>query len=144
MFSINNENKLNAFTYISNKIKNDSTYLSHLNDIDEEKLAGSQLVDVYQDCNALDNWCRKYLTEKQFNALRAALRKRQSRKTKDNTAIELDRETYSDLNDLAAASGMTLKSYLTMLIEDKYNEIKPPVALHARKRRSLNKTPIKI
>ena len=141
-FTINDENKIHAYNYLSNKLKNDSYYLNHLDDLglDNSYKAAKALNQTYKDgkliAESLDAWCKKHLTDKQFNALRAALRKRLSRRTNDNTAIELGKATYSDLNDLAAAEGMNLKDYLAMLIEDKHKEVNPPVAYQASKRRS--------
>ena len=83
----------------------------------------------------LNNWCKKYLQDKQLNSLRAALRKKRSRRKKDVLSIELDRDIYSDLKDLAAAEDMTLKDYLAMLIQDRYHEVKPPVANRAKQRK---------
>mgnify|MGYP000675188041 CR=1 FL=1 len=138
-FAITAENKTQAYTYLDNKMRSDLSYLCSLNDLELEQIAFEHFKGTYTDgvlyANLLDQWCRKYLTEKQFQALRAAIRKRKSRKANDNTSIELEKSVYSDLNDLAAAEGMNIKEYLTSLIKDKHSEVNPPVAFKAKERR---------
>lgn len=90
-FKITDDNQISAFNYLHNKLRNDSTYLAHINDIDTERCAENELSNATVSHDALDAWCRKYLTSKQFMALRAALRKRQSRRNTDATIIELER-----------------------------------------------------
>jgi len=137
-FSITNENQKDAWAYISNKLKNDPNYL-YFDDLGKEDEAKDtfRAIRFNEDLTAekLNNWCKKYLQDKQLNSLRAALRKKRSRRKKDVLSIELDRDVYSDLKDLAAAEDMTLKDYLAMLIQDRYHEVKPPVAKGAKQRK---------
>lgn len=137
-FSITTENKKDAWAYIFNKLQNDSTYLI-FDDLKKEDEAKALFRSInFNDESAakeLDTWCKNYLQDKQLNSLRAALRKKSSRRNKDVLSIELDRDVYSDLNDLAAAEDMTLKDYLAMLIQDRYHEVKPPVANRAKQRK---------
>ncbi|GGF14963.1 hypothetical protein GCM10008027_44710 [Pseudoalteromonas gelatinilytica] len=137
-FSITTENKKDAWAYIFNKLQNDSTYLI-FDDLKKEDKAKALFRSInFNDESAakeLDTWCKNYLQDKQLNSLRAALRKKSSRRNKDVLSIELDRDVYSDLNDLAAAEDMTLKDYLAMLIQDRYHEVKPPVANRSKQRK---------
>lgn len=137
-FSITTENKKDAGAYIFNKLQNDSAYLifDDLKKEDEVKaLFRSINFNDESAAKELDTWCKNYLQDKQVNSLRAALRKKRSRRNKDVLSIELDRDVYSDLKDLAAAEDMTLKDYLAMLIQDRYHEVKPPVANRAKQRK---------
>ncbi|MDY6975714.1 MAG: hypothetical protein SVW51_05710 [Pseudomonadota bacterium] len=137
-FSITTENNKDARTYIFNKLQNDPNYLN-FDDLKKEDEAKALFRSInFNDESAakeLDTWCKNYLQDKQLNSLRAALRKKSSRRNKDVLSIELDRDVYSDLNDLAAAEDMTLKDYLAMLIQDRYHEVKPPVANRAKQRK---------
>jgi macrodomain Ter protein organizer (MatP/YcbG family) len=126
-FAISDENRTGIFNYLIKKIKNDPLYLSHLGDIDVERAAERELSQNV-DAKSLDAWCKKYLNEKQFRALRAAIRKRDSRKLGRYVNLEIDKDTYSNLNDLAVAAGVPLKDYVSHLINESYKAVKPPVA----------------
>ena len=47
----------------------------------------------------------------------------------------IDNHTYNKLNDLSAVYEMTIKDCMSMLIEDRYQEVGPPVAKSAKVRR---------
>lgn len=134
-FSITTENNKDAWTYIFNKLQNDSNYLI-FDDLKKEDEAKALFRSInFNDESAakeLDTWCKNYLQDKQLKSLRAALRKKRSRRNKDVLSIELDGDVYSDLKDLAVAKDMTLKDYVAMLIRDRYHEVKPPVANRAK------------
>tara|TARA_R110002060_G_scaffold41547_1_gene53071 strand:- start:4409 stop:4828 length:420 start_codon:yes stop_codon:yes gene_type:complete len=124
-FTITDENKAHTWSYIQSKLKNDPFYFAHIEDYEHEKLITSAFLAIKQDdslATNLDSWCKKYLNEKQLNALRAALRKKKSRRKQASFTVELPRETYLDLKYLAVAEDMNIKSYLVMLIEIRNKE----------------------
>jgi macrodomain Ter protein organizer (MatP/YcbG family) len=139
-FSITPDNQRDVWTYIYNKLQNDSTYLT-FDDCKKEDNAKAlfRSIKLSDDSatNDLDTWCKTFLQDKQISSLRSALRKKSSRRNRDTLTIELDRDVYSDLNDLAAANDSTLKDYLAALIQDRYHDVQPPVAERAKRR---NKT----
>ena len=132
-FNITDENKMIAWSYINRKILNDPVYFFHDNDLDKEKEATGlfrsiKLDDLMMTKN-LEEWCKKFLLEKQFTALRASLRKQESRRKQRYFAVELINDSYNELNDLARNEGTTIKEYLAKLVKREYVEIKPPLAL---------------
>jgi macrodomain Ter protein organizer (MatP/YcbG family) len=119
-FTITDENKLHVWSYIQSKLKNEPFYFAHIEDYEEEKFITSAFLAITQDdslATNLNSWCKKHLNEKQLNALRAALRKKKSRRKNASFSVELPRETYLDLKYLAAAEDMNIKDYLVMLID---------------------------
>lgn len=136
-FSITPNNQRDVWSYIYNKLQNDSTYLSfddYKKEDDAKALFSSIRLDDDSAAKDLDAWCKNFLQDKQINSLRCALRKKLSRRNRDTLTKELDRDVYSDLNDLAAAKDMTLKDYLAVLIRDRYQVAQPPVAVRAKRR----------
>lgn len=138
--SITPDNQKDVWTYIYNKLQNDSSYLT-FDDCNKEDNAKTlfRSIKLSDDSASMDlnAWCKNFLQDKQISSLRSALRKKSSRRNRDTLTIELDREVYSDLNDLAAADDITLKDYLSALIQDRYQVVQPPVAVRAKWR---NKT----
>lgn len=145
-FSITDENKADALFYISSKLTNDPLYLDHLWEIggDKDKLAEKSFRALWPGSRSakevvaadLDAWCKANLTDKQFNTMRLALRKKASRRRHSVESLEIDRDIYMNLNDLAAAADMSMKDYLTMLIKERHDKENPPFAHRASKRRS--------
>ena len=138
-FSITPDNQKDVWIYIYNKLQNDSSYLT-FDDCKKEDNAKAlfRSIKLSDDSatNDLDTWCKTFLQDKQISSLRSALRKKSSRRNRDTLTIELDREVYSDLNDLAAAKDKTLKDYLAVLIQDRYHVVQPPVAESAKRRKN--------
>ena len=124
-YTITDENKVHAWSYIHSKLKNEPFYLAHIEDHKQEKIITSSFFTMMQDdslATNLDSWCKKHLNEKQLNALRAALRKKKSRRKHASYSVELPREKYLDLKYLAAAEDMNIKDYLVMLIDIRNKE----------------------
>jgi hypothetical protein len=121
-FKINNQDITNALLYLGKKLNNDTTYLMHLNDLQKEKVAKNELHNSDSD-DLLALWCKTYLTDSQFSALRASLRKKSSRTLKPTINLEINKDVYNKLNDLSAQSDMNVKDYLVKLINDKYKDI---------------------
>jgi macrodomain Ter protein organizer (MatP/YcbG family) len=124
-FTITDENKIHAWSYIQSKLKNEPFYFAHIEDYEQEKIITSSFISIKQNdslATNLDSWCKKHLNEKQLNALRAALRKKKSRKKHASFSVELPRETYLDLKYLAAGEDMNIKDYLVMLIDIRNKE----------------------
>ena len=136
-FSITPDNQKDVWIYIYNKLQNDSSYLT-FDDCKKEDNAKAlfRSIKLSDDSatNDLDTLCKTFLQDKQISSLRSALRKKSSRRNRDTLTIELDRDVYSDLNDLAAADDTTLKDYLAALIQDRYQVVQPPVAVLAKRR----------
>jgi hypothetical protein len=132
-FNITDENNMIAWSYINRKILTDPMYFFDDNDLDKEKEATGlfrtiKLDDLMMTKN-LEEWCKKFLLEKQFTTLRASLRKKESRHKQRYFAVELINDSYNELNDLARNEGTTIKEYLAKLVKREYTEIKPPLAL---------------
>jgi macrodomain Ter protein organizer (MatP/YcbG family) len=130
-FAITDENKVHTWSYIQSKLKNDPFYFAHIEDYEHEKLITSAFLAIKQDdslATNLDSWCKKHLNEKQLNALRAALRKKKSRRKQTSFTVELPREIYFDLKYLAAAEDMNIKDFLLMLIDIRNKEASPSSA----------------
>ncbi|PKG99384.1 hypothetical protein [Paraglaciecola sp. MB-3u-78] len=128
-FTITDENKVHAWSYIQSKLKNDPFYFAHVEYYELKKIITSSFISIKQDdslATNLDSWCKKHLNEKQLNVLRAALRKKKSRRKHASFSVELPRETYLDLKYLAAAEDMNIKDYLVMLIDIRSKEACPP------------------
>lgn len=68
------------WAYVFNKLKNDPTYLD-FDDLGKEDEAKDtfRAIRFNEDLTAeqLNNWCKKYLQDKQLNSLRAALRQKE-------------------------------------------------------------------
>jgi macrodomain Ter protein organizer (MatP/YcbG family) len=127
-FTITDENKIHAWSYIQSKLKNEPFYFAHIEDYEEEKFITSAFLAITQDdslATNLNSWCKKHLNEKQLNALRAALRKKKSRQKHASFSVELPRETYLDLKYLAAAEDMNIKDFLVMLIDTRNKKACP-------------------
>jgi macrodomain Ter protein organizer (MatP/YcbG family) len=130
-FSITDENNVHAWSYIHSKFKNEPFYFAHIEDYEQEKFITSSFLSIKQDdslATNLDSWCKKHLNENQLNALRAALRKKKSRRKHASFSVELPRETYLDLKYLAAAEDKNIKDYLVMLIDMRNKEACPSSA----------------
>ncbi len=148
-FSITDENKRDAWWYIDRKLTAEVMYLEHLYNLDngyEKEKAAKQAFRKLWPSNGsasemvaadVDAWCKANLTDKQFNSMRLALRKKASRRKNEVDSIEIDHKAYSNLNDLAAAADMSMKDYLTMLINERHEKEDPPVAYKASKRRKV-------
>jgi hypothetical protein len=124
-FTITDENKVHARSYFQSKLKNDLSYFAYIEDHKHEKIITSSFLSIKEDdslATNLDSWCKKYLNEKQLNALRAALRKKKSRQKQASSSVELPRKTYLDLKYLAAREDMNIKDYLVMLIDIRIKE----------------------
>jgi macrodomain Ter protein organizer (MatP/YcbG family) len=127
-FTITDENKLHVWSYIQSKLKNEPFYFAHIEDYKHEKFITSSFISIKQDdslATNLESWCKKHLNVKQLNALRAALRKKKSRRKNASFSVELPRETYLDLKYLAADEDMNIKDYLVMLIDIRNKEAGP-------------------
>ena len=131
-FNITDENKMIAWSYINRKILNDPAYFFHDNDLDKEReairLFRAIKVDDLMMTKNLEQWCLRFLLEKQFTALRASLRKKESRLKQRYFTVELISDSHNELIDLARNDGTTIKEYLAKLVNKEYAEIKPPVA----------------
>jgi hypothetical protein len=124
-FKISEKDKSSAQQYLDKKLKNDLDYLLHLSDLIKERLATKELREC-KTAESLNKWCEAYLSDKQFTALRASLRKKSSRKLKPTFNLEIDKEAYYNLNDLAVHANMKVKDYLIAIIQKEYVEVKPP------------------
>lgn len=137
-FNIPDINGIDAWGYINTKLKTDPTYLANIDEFDKER-SGTKLFRTFkfddQLAVNLTAWCKKYLTEQKFNALCASLRKKNSRRKHNVFSVVIDNDTYNKLNDLSAVYEMTIKDCMSMLIEDRYQEVDPPVAKSAKVRR---------
>jgi|TARA_B110000240_G_C13448709_1_gene431539 hypothetical protein len=131
-FNITDENKMIAWSYINRKILNDPAYFFHNNDPDKEREATRLFRAIKIDdpimTKNLEKWCQTFLLENQFTALRASLRKKESRLKQRYFTVELISDSYNELNDLAKNDGISIKEYLARLVKREYQIIKPPVA----------------
>lgn len=124
-FRISEKDQSSAQLYLGKKLKNDIGYLMHLSDLNIERAAAKELYEC-NTAESLNKWCEAYLSDKQFSALRASLRKKSSRVLKPTFNLEIDKQEYYNLNDLAAHANMKVKDYLIAIIKKEYFEIKPP------------------
>ena len=132
-FKINEKDRISALLYLDRKLKNNTDYLMHLSDLKKEREAIKELHGC-DNAELLDRWCKAYLSEKQFSALRALLRKKSSRALKPTVNLEINKQEYYNLNDLAAHTNMNVKDYLIALVKSKHAEINPPAAKLSKQR----------
>ncbi len=129
---------IDAWTYINTKLKTDPGYLAHLEEFKKER-SGTKIFCAFkfddQLAVNLTAWCTEYLTEQKFSALCSSLRKKNSRRKHNVFSVVIDNDTYYKLNDLSAMYDMTIKDCISLLIEDRYQEVDPPVAKSANVRR---------
>jgi macrodomain Ter protein organizer (MatP/YcbG family) len=142
MFEFTKDNVNIAYHYIDKKITNDSSYLDSICnfDLEHEKRAKKSLYYILNvkegaDPKLLLEWCNTYLSTKQFEALRAAIRKKKSRQNQRTTIIEIPMESYYGINELAVQSELTIKDYLIQLIERERKKNKPPFAQLKKQRK---------
>jgi len=142
MFEFTKNNVNIAYQYINKKIINDDSYLvSTCNfNVEQEKKANRSLINVVDiegdvDPKLLLEWCNTYLSTKQFEALRAAIRKKMSRQNLRTTMIEIPISSYYGINELAVQSKLSIKDYLIQLIERERKINKPPFAQLKKQRK---------
>lgn len=144
MFKFDDETATIAYLYLYRKLESDPMYLSAKADLNEEQKeeANRRLTSSngkeQEKYALLRSWCDTYLSKKQFDALRATVRKKKSRKNQQYKTVDVTTDTYYNLNDLAAESGMTIKNYLDKLINEKYEVEKPPVSELKKRRKTKN------
>jgi hypothetical protein len=132
-FNITDENKMIAWSYINGKIIHDPVYFFYDDDLDKEREATKLFRAIKSDdlmmTKNLEEWCKKFLLEKQFKTLSESLRKKDSRQKQRYFSVKLINNSYNELNDLAKNEGTTIEEYLAKLVKREYGEINPPVAL---------------
>ena len=112
-----------AFSYIFNKIKNNSLF--ELKDINFELEALKEFEPVKKELTIdkdnfyllLKNWIEKYLDDEQINKLRIKIRVEKSRRGKDKKQITLKGDTHYRLAEFAKRYNITLSEAIDKLLK---------------------------